>query len=467
MDQAPRSTDARPEGADAGPSPVPPRSYLFLQGPIGPFFLKLGLALRRRGHKVVRVNFNGGDLYDWPWPCARLYRGDAAGFPAWVGALARQHEITDIVLIGDCRPLHAAACETLRAWRPGIRVHVFEEGYLRPDNITLELDGVNASSSLPTDPEEILRSPEAMMPVIASEPVGPQTAIMGWRATIAYFCLFMTGWLFRKYRHHREAGPLAEWWFWVTRLLGRRRRLARVAREEKALLASGQAFYLALMQLNADKQIVFHSSFGSMRDFMAATIRSFADHAPAGTLLIFKGHPLDNGQTPHARHARDLARAAGVADRVHFLDGGNLTDLIGASHGVITINSTAGISALHRRVPLVVLGRAIYDMPGLTHQTGLDRFWTAPERPERALYMAWRQVVALRSQINGGFYNARGMALALPGALERLTRAARPRAVRASTTDAPALAPQPGSPIQGGSPAPCPADRPISASGGT
>lgn len=423
MDQAPPCTAPSPDQAEPGPAAHSRRSYLFLQGPLGPFFRRLGKALKQRGHQVVRVNFNGGDMYDWPWPDARLYRGDEQGFPAWVVDLARRHRITDVVLIGDCRPLHAGAAAALKAWRPGIRIHVFEEGYLRPDNITLELDGVNARSSLPTDPEEILAAPEACGDIILSQPVGPQTFVMGRRATLAYFCLFMLGWLFPRYRHHRDCGPLKEWWFWVTRLLGRRARLARVAREEEAFLASRRPFYLALMQLNADKQILFHSPFANVRDFMAATIRSFARHAPPDTHLVFKGHPLDNGQTPHARDLAQLAAAAGVAGRVTFLDGGNLIDLIAASRGVITINSTAGISALHRQTPLVVLGRAIYDMPGLTHQSGLDRFWTAPERPRQDLYLAWRKVVAARSQINGGFYSRRGMALALPGALARLETA--------------------------------------------
>ncbi|WP_165837705.1 capsule biosynthesis protein [Zavarzinia aquatilis] len=444
MDQVPPRTEPPPDTVEPGQGAFQRRSYLFLQGPLGPFFRRLGKALKRRGHRVVRVNFNGGDIYDWPWPDTCLYRGDEQGFPAWIVDLARNRQVTDVVLIGDCRPLHAGACAALKLWRPDIRLHVFEEGYLRPDNITLEFDGVNARSSLPTDPETILSAPEAREEIVHSLPVGPQTFIMGWRATVAYFSFFLFGWLFRNYRHHRESGPLAEWWFWVTRLLGRRARLARVAREEEVLLASRRPFYLALMQLNADKQILFHSPFTCVRDFMAATIRSFADHAPTDTLLVFKGHPLDNGQTPHARDLHALASAAGVAGRVLFLDGGNLIELIGASRGVITVNSTAGISALHRRAPLVVLGRAIYDMPGLTHQAGLDRFWTAPERPRRDLYMAWRQVVAARSQINGGFYNARGMALALPRAVERLeTAVAAPALIPTAMIAPPAVTPCP------------------------
>ena len=41
------------------------RSFLFLQGPHGAFFHKLGEALQARGHCVTRVNLCGGDWMDW------------------------------------------------------------------------------------------------------------------------------------------------------------------------------------------------------------------------------------------------------------------------------------------------------------------------------------------------------------------------------------------------------------------
>ncbi|RJF94501.1 capsular biosynthesis protein [Oleomonas cavernae] len=406
-----------------GDRPARARCFLFLQGPIGPFFRRLGLALAARGHRIVRVNFNGGDTYDWPWPSARLFRGANDEFPAWVGALAKAHDVTDLVLLGDCRPLHVAAVETLKQWRPALLVHVFEEGYLRPDNITLELDGVNARSSLPRDPAAILESPEAAADLILSHPVRPQNIVMGRRTLASYSWLFLLGWLFQRYRHHRENGPAFELWTWFKRLAGRPARLAEVARREKQLLASGAPYYLALMQLNTDKQLLFHSPFKSIHEFLIQTVQSFAVHAPKDTLLVVKGHPLDNGQTPHDRQLNELAAHWGVAERIVYLDGGNLSELLGACRGAITINSTAGISALHRSLPLVVLGRAIYDLPGLTHRRGLDSFWTDPDLPQRDLYLAWRQVVAARTQVNGGFYTNQGMALAMPKVIERLEAA--------------------------------------------
>ena len=40
--------------------------FLFLQGPHGPFFARLGKMLTRAGAEVWRVGFNMGDRVFWP-----------------------------------------------------------------------------------------------------------------------------------------------------------------------------------------------------------------------------------------------------------------------------------------------------------------------------------------------------------------------------------------------------------------
>jgi capsular polysaccharide export protein len=59
-------------------------------------------------------------------------------------------------------------------------------------------------------------------------------------------------------------------------------------------------------------------------------------------------------------------------------------------------------------------------MPGMTHQGGLDTFWTTPEAPSAELYAAFRRVVLAKTQVNGAFATERGRALAAPGVVERL-----------------------------------------------
>ena len=60
--------------------------------------------------------------------------------------LLREKSITDIVLYGDTRPIHAHAID--RARDLGVRIHVFEEGYLRPYWVTYERDGSTGHSKL-------------------------------------------------------------------------------------------------------------------------------------------------------------------------------------------------------------------------------------------------------------------------------------------------------------------------------
>jgi capsular polysaccharide export protein len=74
--------------------------------------------------------------------------------------------------------------------------------------------------------------------------------------------------------------------------------------------------------------------------------------------------------------------------------------------------------------PTVVLGRALYDMPGLTHQRGLDSFWQDPDRPDEALYVAFRNVLMAATQLNGAYATRRGRALALSEAARRLLHGA-------------------------------------------
>src|SRR3546814_13503538 len=57
------------------------RTFLFLQGPHGPFFAMLAEALRARGHRALRININGGDKVDWPGEGATDYRGTFRNWP--------------------------------------------------------------------------------------------------------------------------------------------------------------------------------------------------------------------------------------------------------------------------------------------------------------------------------------------------------------------------------------------------
>ena len=127
--------------------PDPHRCFLFLQGPHGPFFNGLGAMLRAAGCAVWRVGFNAGDRAFWRHRASYIpYRGTPEDWPDTFAKICDDRGITDIVLYGDTRPIHAEAVRLAKS--RGLAIHVFEEGYLRPYWVTYERDGSNGNSRL-------------------------------------------------------------------------------------------------------------------------------------------------------------------------------------------------------------------------------------------------------------------------------------------------------------------------------
>ena len=132
-------------------------------------------------------------------------------------------------------------------------------------------------------------------------------------------------------------------------------------------------------------------------------LNSFARHAAAYARLAVKLHPLDNGVIDWRAITGHIAAELGLADRLVVIDGGNLDKLLARCRAVVTVNSTVGCQALARGVPVMALGEAIYDIPGLTNRGELDAFWNAPEPPDPELFDAFRRVLVARSLIPGSF----------------------------------------------------------------
>ena len=395
------------------------RSFLFLQGISSPYFVRLAREVESRGHTAHRINICGGDKVFWPRRGAVDYRGRFSEWRNYLGAFLHESGITDVILFGDCRPYHRVAVELARS--RGITVHVFEEGYFRPDWITLERDGTNAYSNLPRDPKSIHRAARHQpASEIVPKPVsGGFSRRVRWEA-LNQLSTFVLSPAFPHYRRHRSHHPLAECGGWLKRLAKRPLERRYTDRVCEFLDQSGQPFYLLPLQLDTDYQIRRHSGFKSMTEVMETVLESFARKAPADALMVVKLHPLDNGLVNCRRRAARIARRLGLSGRVFVIDGGHLPTLLSKSEGVVVVNSTTGLSALHHNRPTKVLGRAVFDMPGLTFQGSLDRFWSDKTAPDQELFRTFRRIVCRRAQINGSFFTESGMALAVEGAIERM-----------------------------------------------
>lgn len=393
-----------------------PRSFLFLQGPHGSYFARLGGALSARGHRVFRINLCGGDRHDWPGPSAN-YRGTLRAWPTYFDDFIVEHGVTDLVLFGDCRPMHASAHGM--AQLRGLRVHVLEEGYIRPDFVTLEEGGVNGHSPMPRDPNWFRAEASRLPPETPAPPV-PASFRRRVSETVRHLlATAVSKPLYPFYRNHRPLSSSTEGLGWVLRaLVGRSNR----RRSEKVLAAlQGVPYFLIPLQLNSDYQIRVHSPFGDMRAALRFMIKSFAKAAPAGTHLLVKRHPLDAGLIPWRRITARLAADFGIADRVHFITDGDIAAVLEPALGTVMVNSTVGTLALNSGKPVAVLGHAIYDVEGVVHSGPLEDFWAAPIPPDPELWAAVRRVIIDRSLIRGSFLSEEGLAMLVENAIPRLT----------------------------------------------
>lgn len=397
------------------------RSFLFLQGVCSPFFRTLGRALRSDGHAVHKVNFTIGDAVSWSAGGARSYRRSAGGLPAYYSQLFDRFEISDIVLFGDCRPIHRPAVELART--RGVCTHVFEEGYFRPYWVTLERGGVNAYSSLPKDPRWYRESARSVPRYKNGDEFRSPFWVRAAHDVLYNFWAGLNPVFYPGYASHVPYSPAAEYWNYVRRSIKVTRRQKQDAEDIRVVVerAQDRPFYLLPLQLSSDAQIRYHSDFKDMEDVLERTLQSFASHAPQNSILVIKNHPLDPGFTDYETLVGSFAREFAIEDRVVYLESGHLPTLLSHTSGVVTVNSTVGGSALVHDCPTIALGRALYDLPGLTFQGALDDFWRMVEAPDKSLFRDFRNVVIHTTQINGGFYCRRGIDMAVRNAIPVMT----------------------------------------------
>jgi len=391
------------------------RAFLFLQGPPGPLMYELATEMRQRGMKVERINICAGDRVDWP-EVATNFRGRFRDWPVFFDNFLREHQITDILLFGDCRPYHMSA-RGVAALR-GVRTYVLEEGYLRPHWMTLELDGVNGHSRLARNKEWLIDQASGLPP---EDYLPPITASFRRRVrdTARHYIAVHAGRIgYPFYRTHRPGSAILEGIGWGWKYLTRRFR----DQQTEAVLRGleGKPYFLFTLQLSGDYQIRNHSPFPDMRAAARYVMESFARHAPDEAHLLIKAHPFDTSLFNWRSYVDRRAHRLGINERVHFIDGGNLEELAAETTGLVCVNSTSATLALAAGSPVCTLGEAIYKVPDLTFAGHLDEFWADPIPPEPGLYGAFRRVLVDRCLVRGGIASESAVQTLIKSMVERL-----------------------------------------------
>ncbi|MHA7772527.1 capsule biosynthesis protein [Roseibium sp. M-1] len=391
---------------------------LFLQGPPGLFARTIADSLERLGASTRRVNLCMGDWLGWHDRRCVSYRGRLENWPVWLKAYCLEHKVSHIIYYADRMPYHVAAAEV--GAELGITCLTFENGYLRPDWITLEHVGMSAHSRFPDDPD-LIRRVGAPLPEIDRQPkyrfpfVNEAVNEVTYNMANVVFALAYPGYVRDKLYH-----PLIDYLSNIPRILLAKRRNRQAYHVIDNIISTNLPYYVFPLQLQADYQLRYNSQYGHIAEAAEEVMRSFAKNAPAAALLVFKVHPLDNGMEPWAKILRVAARKYGIKKRVHLVDGGDLDLLLTHAAGSLTINSTTGLHSLRAGCPTKVLGIALYDIPGLTCQKSLDEFWRHGSRPDEALLDALERLLAATIQVKGCFYTREGREAAADQIAERV-----------------------------------------------
>lgn len=386
--------------------PVPAIRVLLLQGPVGPFFGRLQDVMDDNGWTTARILFNGGDRTFHGKGKDVPYTGRPTDWPTWVERFLADFAPDMVVLFGDQRPIHQTAIAIIA--RAGIQVMSFEEGYLRPDYITLEPDSNNALSPLrravgtgvslylPPTPDPMRNNGFSSVAIMATR----------------YFIAMTLGKLrFSYYRHHRPRGLLSEAFMWNRNAVRKwTHRVGNLQAIHHIIENLDNKYFIVALQVHDDLQLRCHGNGWTIEKLVEATIASFAKYGLPDNHLVIKGHPLDRGHSNTRENVRKLAKLFQIPDRVHYIDDGSLGLLTRHSRGMVTINSTSAITSFGSGRPVFAFGSSFFE--ALTangaNQTldALSRFWRVTPVFDVEKWQKFRALMIEQSQINGSFYLA-------------------------------------------------------------
>ncbi len=372
---------------------------LLLQGPNGPFFRRLFDELVLAGASVTKVNLNAAEeLYFLGRP-SRSFRGALEDFPAYLEALDSEERFDLCFLFGDCRPYHLAARPVLD--ERGIETFVFEDGYLRPDFVTIERGGVNGRSAIRGAPPDLEAVDTSEPPWVKVRQAFEWSVLHTIINSLGVTC---GAWRFPQYRHHRDVQTARQALLW-----GRSgvRRVVYGFREGH-LLAKVRGplhrrYFLAGLQVHNDSQVKC-SRFGDVRDFIEEVVSSFARFADTGDTLVFKHHPADRAYRDYGALVSELARSFGLGERLIYVHDVHLPTLLRHAKGTIVINSTVGWSSLHHGTPVLALGDSVYGFMGLAASGPLDEFWQSPPAVDATRVAAAERWLRRNNQANGSVW---------------------------------------------------------------
>jgi capsular polysaccharide export protein len=395
------------------------RRLLIVTFPPGPLFREFVRAGKMLGYCIKRIVFDAGDYLETPRAQRLVYSGSPDDWPSHVAKLLADGGFDSLLVFNDTGIRNRPALQA--AEKLGLDRFIIENGYLGPGTITLERHGVNANSHL----SRLAFPKDGTGTRPFTDPVAPLPRRHQAIATSLHDAAAILGRPLLP-----RALPTSTLPLW-RQALGHAKGIARRAmtREAAALAAittrrgDRSSVFTLILQKPGDSQLLTHAIYGSNASHLSLVLSSFAASADQNDILIVKEHPLDDGREKLRAVFDKQCRALGLDTRCFYLCATALRDVLDRTDALITINSSVGLAALSRNLPVLCLGNAFYDRADLTFEGSLDLFWkVAPHRrPDPRVTHSFLSMIARETQIAGGFYRTEDRAILVPSLIAALS----------------------------------------------
>ena len=358
------------------------------------------------GIDVTKVILNAADwIYSYRKIPTVSYDKPLDQFESWLRSYIFDNKIDSIIIYNQYRPYNEIGWNI--AEELNLKCLVLELGLLRPDFCTVYTQEFDHFTYLRSECKR-LEDSEVILPEAKLPPQLAQMKTITKMKQFAAFFLFsrIMAIFLRRYTHYTDQRGQEFFHHLRALVMSGLRYQGRVKQSRYNEIFStklSKNYYFVPLQVHCDSQILKRSKFSGMEEFIDQVVESFFEHAPTGTKLAFKVHPMDRGYKDYHKKIKEI-NLRHKGNRILYIDRVHLPTVLDHCLGCVTVNSSVGLSALIHQKKLICLGEAAFDLELLTFQGNLDDFWTTEFKPHRVKIRNFINLLKLTSQANGTFF---------------------------------------------------------------
>jgi len=303
----------------------------------------------------------------------------------------RKNHIDIVMMHNDLRWQHALTIEVCNELN--ILYLITERGIFRPNTLTIDFKGVNGYSSLPKDKafykEYTPKSKEFHHNYKTGKIVHTKTNLK--------FILFII------------LNKIGDFWGWNSTVKNKNYSLTHYLHlfirqkffKVKATMHQTlpQRYLFIPLQLSTDTQILIHSKFKNIQEFISTVENDFYTLNNKNIKLVFKIHPMERGMVKYLFDERSMLVENGT------------NELIRKSEAIVIINSTVGFEAIKNYKKVIVLGEAFFKIEDIVVCSSKENFkndlnyvLSGRIKPDKDLIDKFVHYVQYEYQINGNLF---------------------------------------------------------------